>query len=179
MDLQSQYQDAIKFAAAKHQEKGQIIPGTNLPYVVHLSNVAMEVLVAGSLTENFDTGFAVRVALLHDTLEDTDTGYSELEERFGAAVAEAVKTLTKDEGLPKEERMPDSLRRIRKLSPEVWAVKMADRITNLQPPPAYWNTARRTGYRDEAELILAELGSGNQYLAGRLGMKIEEYCNYI
>jgi guanosine-3',5'-bis(diphosphate) 3'-pyrophosphohydrolase len=179
MDLQSQYQEAIKFATAKHLEKGQTIPGTNLPYVVHLSNVAMEVLVAGSLTENFDTGFAVRIALLHDTLEDTDTGYLELEERFGSAVAEAVKALTKDETLPKEERMTDSLRRIRKLSQEVWAVKMADRITNLQPPPAYWNAARRAGYREEAELILSELGGGNQYLAGRLGMKIAEYFNYL
>ena len=43
MHTQSFYQKAIKFAAAKHAEQNQTVPGTNLPYVVHLSNVAMEI----------------------------------------------------------------------------------------------------------------------------------------
>ena len=38
MQIQSLYQKAIKFAAAKHAAQNQTIPGTNLPYVVHLSN---------------------------------------------------------------------------------------------------------------------------------------------
>ena len=67
MDIQTHYQAAIKFASAKHAEKGQKVPGTNLPYDVHISNVAMEILIAGSNTPDFDTAFAVQVALLHDT----------------------------------------------------------------------------------------------------------------
>lgn len=45
MEIQSLYQQTIKFATAKHLEMAQYVPGTNLPYVVHLSNVAMEILV--------------------------------------------------------------------------------------------------------------------------------------
>ena len=40
------YQEAIKFASCKHQKKNQKVKGAELPYVVHLSNVAMEILVA-------------------------------------------------------------------------------------------------------------------------------------
>lgn len=42
MHTQSLYQKAIKFAAAKHAEQNQTVPGTNLPNVVHLSNVAIQ-----------------------------------------------------------------------------------------------------------------------------------------
>lgn len=43
-------------------------PGTNLPYVVHLSNVAMEIIIASFNSDNFSLGLAVQVALLHDTI---------------------------------------------------------------------------------------------------------------
>lgn len=42
MEIQSIYQETIKFATARHLAQNQTIPGTDLPYVVHLSNVAME-----------------------------------------------------------------------------------------------------------------------------------------
>lgn len=179
MDIQSLYQKAIKFATAKHLEQDQKVPGTNLPYVVHLSNVAMEILIAGSSTTNFDIAFAVQVALLHDTIEDTGASYEELERLFGKAVADAVSALSKNEELPKEEQMKDCLVRIKKLEPEVSAVKMADRITNLQSPPTYWDKGRRIKYAEEAKMILSELKDCNDYLAKRLEMKIQEYRNYI
>ena len=179
MQTQSFYQKAIKFAAAKHAAQNQTIPGTNLPYVVHLSNVAMEILIASFNTENFDLGFAVQVALLHDTLEDTSTTFEELDAEFGAEIAEAVQALTKNTDLPKEQQMNDSLKRIKSMPPEVWAVKLADRITNLQPPPPHWNDDRKIMYREEAKLILSELKDGNEFLARRLEEKIEEYGGYI
>ena len=175
MDIQSLYQKALKFGASKHVEQDQKIPGTDLPYVVHLSNVAMEILVAGSFTEGFDIGFAVQVALLHDTLEDTPTEFSELQLEFGKQVADAVLALSKNEQLPKGQQMPDCLHRIKQLQPEVWAVKMADRITNLQPPPAHWDSNKRKLYKKEATLIHAALAGGNAYLAERLEMKIKDY----
>ncbi len=46
MEAQKLYQEAIIFATAKHLEKEQKVPGTDLPYVVHLSNVAMEIIIA-------------------------------------------------------------------------------------------------------------------------------------
>ena len=46
MDIQTLYQQTIKSATLKHLKQNQTIPGTDLPYVVHLSNVAMEILIA-------------------------------------------------------------------------------------------------------------------------------------
>ena len=179
MQTQSLYQKAIKFAASKHAEQNQTIPGTNLPYVVHLSNVAMEILIASFNTENFDLVFAVQVALLHDTIEDTFTTFGELETEFGTDIAKAVQALSKNTDLPEEQQMNDSLKRIKSMSPEVWAVKLADRITNLQPPPPHWDKERKIKYREEAKIILSELKDGNEFLARRLERKIEEYGGYL
>jgi guanosine-3',5'-bis(diphosphate) 3'-pyrophosphohydrolase len=72
MEIQAHYQEAIKFAAYRHLEKKQKVKGTKLPYVVHLSNVAMEIMIAAPHSgDDFDLDFAIRVALLHDLLEDT------------------------------------------------------------------------------------------------------------
>jgi len=176
---QTLYQTAIKFATLKHVAINQKVPGTELPYVVHLSNVAMEVLMANANTENFNVALAIQAALLHDTIEDTDTTFAEVEENFGTAVANAVMALTKNESLPKEEQMMDSLQRIKNLPHEVWAVKIADRITNLQAPPSHWDNAKKKKYRAEAQIILDELASGNVFLADRLQGLIEDYRKYI
>lgn len=50
--LQTIYQNTIKFAAEKHADQNQVIPGTDLPYVVHLSNVTMEILIASQKQKN-------------------------------------------------------------------------------------------------------------------------------
>ena len=179
MEIQTAYQFAIKFAAAKHAEINQLIPGTNLPYVVHLSNVAMEVLMAGSATPGFNLPFAVQVALLHDVLEDTSTTFEELESVFGLDVANAVQALTKNDALDKAEKMMDSLTRIKALSKEVGSVKLADRITNLQKPPVHWSNSKIEEYKKEAAIIVEALTGGNAYLENRLKDKIEEYGVYI
>lgn len=178
MEAQKLYQEAIKFATSKHLD--QKVPGTNLPYVVHLSNVAMEIFIAATNTDYFDLNFAIQVALLHDTIEDTSIEFEELTKKFGIEIANGVLALTKKKNdLPKEQQMPDSLSRIKKLPHEVWAVKLADRITNLQAPPSHWNNLKKKQYREEAQKILAELKGGNQYLENRLMMKIKEYEVFI
>mgnify|MGYP006998222858 CR=1 FL=1 len=73
--------------------------------------------------------------------------------------------------------MLDSL--IRKKTKKVWAVKMADRICNLQEPPKYWTNDKKINYKNEAQLILRELKNGNKCLANRLKIKINEYANFI
>lgn len=178
MTLQQYYQKAIKFAALKHAKEGQTIPGTELPYVVHLSNVAMEVLFASQNSTNFDVAFALQVALLHDVLEDTPTTVEELSEVFSPNIAAAVNALTKNSALSKSEKMADSLDRIKKLQKEVWAVKLADRITNLQPPPEHWDNQKVKDYRKEAIAILESLRGSNVYLEERLKSCIDEYGKY-
>lgn len=94
-------------------------------------------------------------------------------------MAAGVAALSKNENLPKPERMPDSLKRIRCLSKEVSAVKLADRITNLQPPPKHWDHAKRKRYLEEARLILDTLKGPNKLLEERLESKIKAYERFI
>ena len=102
-----------------------------------------------------------------------------MESEFGVDIVTAVFALTKNTELPAEEQMQDCIRKIKLLQPEVWAVKLADRITNLQPPPLHRNKERKITYREEARLILSELSDGNEYLVNRLEGKIEEYGGNI
>tara|TARA_B110000858_G_C17685327_1_gene418605 strand:- start:162 stop:383 length:222 start_codon:yes stop_codon:yes gene_type:complete len=64
-NIQTIYQETIAFAALKHGN--QKMP-TGLPYVVHLSNVAMEVFMAHKKEPNFNIDLAIQLALLHDVL---------------------------------------------------------------------------------------------------------------
>jgi guanosine-3',5'-bis(diphosphate) 3'-pyrophosphohydrolase len=178
-DIQTLYQEAIKFAAQKHLENNQKVKGTDLPYIVHLCNVAMEVFVAASHTDSFDLAFALQVSLLHDTIEDTSATFEEISELFGSDIADAVQALTKDEKMPRALQTAGSLSRIKKLRNEVWAVKLADRITNLQTPPDNWDKEKRTAYKKDAILIWEALKEGNKYLAERLHKKIDEYDQYL
>lgn len=178
MELQTIYQKTIKFAAKKHADQNQVIPGTNLPYVVHLSNVAMEIIFASKETKEFDTAFAIQVALLHDIMEDTETTFEEIVKEFNKEIAHAVLALTKNAEISKEERMTDSLTRIRKLPKEVWAVKLADRITNLQVPPKNWSLEKIQEYQKQALQILESLKGGNIYLEKRLSERIQNYLQY-
>ncbi len=177
-NIQSIYQETILFAAEKHARINQCIPGTTIPYAVHLSNLCMEIFLADQKTDGFNLKLAIQAALLHDTLEDTDTTEIELEEKFGIAIPLCVKALTKNIELPKDQQMADSLNRIKKMPLEIWAVKLADRITNLQPPPAHWDNGKKISYLEEARIILNELKEGNDFLANRLRTKIEEYGIY-
>jgi (p)ppGpp synthase/HD superfamily hydrolase len=179
METQKIYQETIKFAGFKHSEVNQLIPGTNLPYVIHLSNVTMEVLVAyqNSSADKFDLDFAIQLALLHDILEDTNTSFEEIENLFGLDIANGVNALTKNGSLPKKDKMQDSLNKIKSSRREVWIVKLADRITNLQTPPQHWDEQKIENYKKEAIDILDQLRGVNRYLEQRLENQISEYGN--
>ena len=176
--IQERYQKAMKFAGEKHSK--QKVPGTTANYLLHISNVAMEVLMAHHADPCFDLDFAIQAAILHDTIEDTNTDFDEIKMEFGEAVAQAVQALTKDESLAsKEEQMKDSLHRINAQPKEVGLVKLADRITNLQTPPAHWEKEKVIQYCREAQLIAQQLQDKNAYLLQRLHQKIAEYEQYI
>lgn len=101
----------MAYAALKHGE--QKMP-TRLPYVMHLSNVDMEVILAHQQEHNFNLKEALQLALLHDSLEDTDTSFEDIEHEFGKDIADGVLALTKNQNLQKQEQMADSLHRILK-----------------------------------------------------------------
>lgn len=170
---QDRYIKAYRFAAEAHQ--GQLLPDSTLPYLVHLTLVAMEVIAALAVETVHNGDLAVQCALLHDVIEDTSLTPDVLLKTFGPAVASGVLALSKDPALPPERRLQDSLRRIREQPKEIWMVKMADRITNLAPPPPSWSDAKIRQYREEARLIHETLGEGSRLLADRLQGRLARY----
>ena len=174
---QEAYLKAVRFAAKAH--KGQIVPGTEFPYLAHVTMVAMEVAAALAVEEGLDGDLAVQCALLHDVIEDTGTTFQQVGQEFGAQVAQGVLALSKDPTLHESEQLTDSLKRIMLEPNEIWMVKLADRITNLQPPPSHWRKEKVVTYRREANEILAKLGAASRILAGRLADKIERYQDFV
>jgi len=168
-----EYIRAYRFAAGAHL--GQSMPDTELPYIVHVNLVSMEIIAALQIEPGYDGDLAVKCALLHDVLEDTKVPRTQITNEFGERIANGVSALTKDRMVEKTRRMEDSLGRIQKQPREVWMVKMADRITNLQPPPKSWTKDKIQRYKQEAIEIHDALKSANQYLASRLNAKIKAY----
>jgi (p)ppGpp synthase/HD superfamily hydrolase len=170
---QDLYQKAIWFAGEAHGN--QKIPGTDLPYVIHLSNVCMEVFAAICAHETVNPDLAIQCALLHDTIEDAGISIEKIHDFFGNEVAQGVLALTKNKNLAKSLRIKDSIERIKLQPLEIWMVKLADRITNLQPPPAHWKSEKIDNYRNEAAYILEHLGTASLILKERLENKIKNY----
>ena len=174
---QETYQKALLFAAAAHKE--QKMPGGELPYAVHFTLVAMEVIAALRAEPGLREDFAIQCALLHDVIEDTSTTANQLLEVFGKNVTDGVMALTKNKDLPSTAKMADSLSRIVANSQEVMMVKMADRIVNLQVPPRHWNEDKKRAYLDEAMVIFQALHKASPFLASRMEAKMKEYPRYF
>lgn len=170
------YLTAYRFAADAHA--GQLYPGTTISYIMHLSFVCMEVLGALRHHPELDGNLAVQSALLHDVVEDTAVSPDTVRQSFGDAVADGVLALTKNKALPKSQSMADSLQRIQAQPHEVWLVKLADRISNLAPPPHHWRKEKIARYRQEAIQIYEALSLASPTLSQRLQEKIEGYKQY-
>lgn len=182
---QEAYLKAYWFAAQAHTDTEKPVPGTNIPYIMHVSFVSMEIIAALAAEQVENENLAVQCAILHDTIEDTSITYQLLlKEEFGQSAADGVLALTKNESVGtgikdkwKRKRLilEDSLERIKTQPHEVWMVKIADRITNLQPPPKDWNDEKIEHYKDDAFLIHRSLAGASNFLSDRLKRKIEVY----
>ncbi len=169
---------AWNFAADAHGE--QMVPGSKRPYLTHIGAVSMEVVAA--LAARSDVGnpdLCVQCAILHDVVEDTEVSAHDIAAAFGAEVAAGVAALTKHKSAgDKLAQMTDSLKRIKAQPREVWMVKLADRITNLQPPPKHWDAPKIGRYLESAELICESLEPACPVLGSRIQRKIETYREY-
>lgn len=157
--LLDDYSAVVTFATIRHGR--QTYPGSTLPYTIHLASVAN---LAGEFAVEYrgcDPLVAKKLGWLHDVLEDTKTTPEDLRKRFGRTFADDVSALSKKPEIPKDLRMSDSLTRIKMRRQEVWLVKIADRICNLEgihrnrsgKPPTF-----AVDYLAESRLILRELG---------------------
>lgn len=185
MKLWSQELSLKAWNFASYYHKNQKVPGKDLPYINHVGSVTMEIMSAIVQSDSVDKpDLAIQCALLHDVIEDSKIEYKKIYEKikdeFGSVVADGVDALSKNNKLKtKSEQMRDSLERIKKQPPEIWMVKLADRITNLQPPPYYWTKHKIKQYRNEAIEIHEALKGANDVLSSRLLSKIEQYEKYI
>lgn len=84
---------AYRFAAESH--KGQLFPGTDLPYIMHVTFVCMEIIAGLDVEKERNGDLAVQCALLHDVIEDTPSTCEDVERAFGEDVALGVLALTK------------------------------------------------------------------------------------
>ncbi|MEM9982241.1 MAG: HD domain-containing protein [Bacteroidota bacterium] len=166
--IATRHHDGQKYAGANDREK--------VEYLSHIGSVTFEVMGALPHHPAANSELALLCTLLHDTLEDTTYTYEALTRDFGKEVAEGVLALTKDEKITsKNAQLLDSLQRIKEQPEEIWMVKMADRIANLQTTPYYWNEERKADYKEGAMIIHQHLATASMYLAERLLQKIEAY----
>lgn len=154
---------ASKFAARKHASQRRKGPG-DIPYINHPLEVAHTLAdIAG--VEDVEILIA---AILHDTIEDTDTVAEEIEEHFGGRVLSLVLECTDDKNLPWEERKRLQVVHAADKSPEAKLIKMADKISNVsdlaKAPPAHWPLQRRIEYLDWTESVVAGLRGQSKVL---------------
>jgi guanosine-3',5'-bis(diphosphate) 3'-pyrophosphohydrolase len=98
-------------------------------------------------------------ALLHDTIEDTNTTAEELTAAFGQNITDVVLEVTDDKDLEKAVRKQLQIEHARHASKQAKLVKLADKICNLRDiaatPPADWSTERKAEYFDWAKSVIA------------------------
>jgi GTP diphosphokinase / guanosine-3',5'-bis(diphosphate) 3'-diphosphatase len=136
---------AVAFAAAKHRDQRRKDLEKS-PYINHPIALAHVLANEGGI----DDPEVLCAAVLHDTIEDTETTAAELEVRFGAAVAKIVLEVTDDKSLPWEVRKQLQIEHAPHASRAAQLVKLADKICNLRDilttPPAGWSTERKENY---------------------------------
>lgn len=116
---------ALAFANKKH--KNQFRKGSKIPYITHPIE-AMNILLENGYTNN-----QIIAGLLHDTIEDTDTTYSEIADEFSGKIADIVFYNTEDKSLSWWERKQHTLKQMR----DEWdtlasPVLFSDKLANLR-----------------------------------------------
>ncbi|WP_456383554.1 HD domain-containing protein [Hydrogenimonas sp.] len=145
------------------------------PYVTHPVAAGYEILAAQAAGENFNVDLAVVTALLHDVVEKSDVTLKSIRKDFGKSVAEGVEAMTKNEALPREEQLRDSILRILERPREIAMAKLADRISSMLPISSEWSPQKVETITNNAKMILQMLGDASPYLAKRLEKKIALY----
>lgn len=147
---------AAAFAADRHRRQRRKDADAS-PYINHPLALAHILSREGGITDST----ILCAALLHDTVEDTETTLDELERLFGAEVASIVAEVTNDERLPKAEQKRLQVANAASKSPGAKLVKLADKIANLRDiaatPPADWSARRRAEYYRWSREVVAGL----------------------
>jgi GTP diphosphokinase / guanosine-3',5'-bis(diphosphate) 3'-diphosphatase len=147
---------AASFAALKHRDqRRRDVEGS--PYINHPLALACVLSVDGAVTDPA----TLCAALLHDTVEDTDTTPQEIEREFGAEIRAIVEEVTDDTSLPKAQRKLLQVEHAAHISDKAKLVKLADKICNLRAvarsAPTGWSLERRQEYFDWGKEVVDQL----------------------
>lgn len=162
-----QYTKCVNFAAIKHRDQRRKDPeGT--PYINHPIGVANILAAEGDVTDLE----VLMAAILHDTVEDTETSFEEIEEHFGVEVRKIVAEVTDDKNLPKMERKRLQIEHAKVASTKAKLVKLADKLYNLRDLqrsiPDGWTKERCDEYFKWAKKVVDNLRGTNLKLEKEL-----------
>lgn len=153
MEDQAKLIEAMDFAARKHRMQRRKDVHAS-PYINHPIALARLLRIEAGVTDVE----VLCAALLHDTVEDTDTTPEELAAKFGRHIADIVAEVTDDKKLPKEVRKQLQVHHAPSLTAKAKLVKLADKTCNLRDmdvsPPAGWSLERRRGYFEWAKQVV-------------------------
>ena len=164
---------AAEFAAHKHRKqkrKGK----TQRPYIEHCIEVAH--LLAG--VGKVEDANVLAAALLHDTVEDTETTREELVRDFGSEVERYVNEVSDDKSFEKQRRKDLQIEHAPHLSPGAKLIKLADKIANVheigEDPPTDWDEERRSEYFAWASAVVKAIGPVNDALEERFARALDK-----
>ena len=172
--------EAAIFAARKHQ--GQVRKDDRRsPYITHPLQVAQTLWDTGGVRDPK----TLIAAILHDTIEDTHTTRSEVQETFGEEILQIVLEVTDDKSLEKMARKRLQVVHAPNLSESARLIKMGDKLVNcsdiLENPPSNWTLARRRNYIQWGADVIAQIRGTNQSLENafdRVLAKAQKQLNY-
>lgn len=164
---------AAHFAAMKHRDQRRK-DHVSSPYINHPIAVALLLAEIGKVKDPE----VIAAALLHDTIEDTDTSPLELETEFGLRVRGIVEEVTDDKSLKKADRKRLQIEHAAELSTAAALVKLGDKIANVSDmtmaPPAGWDLNRRREYLDWAGEVISNCPKVNSALESRFAQVLAD-----
>lgn len=157
---------ALAFASAKHRDQRRKDVEAS-PYINHPIALANLLVNVGGI----DDPVTLCAAILHDTIEDTQTTAEELRAEFGDEITDVVLEVTDDKSLPSRARKAAQVEHAPHVSERAKLVKLADKISNLtdlaESPPATWTLERRQNYFEWARNVIAGVRGTNAALEAR------------
>lgn len=153
---------ATRFAAHKHKDQRRKDHACS-PYIVH-PIAAAELLIQAGIEDEA----TIIAAILHDTIEDTETTTEEIALQFGEEIASIVEEVTVVEtGIKKDDKQRE-IDDAFTLSPKAALVRVADKICNIgdviNDTPRGWNEERRNRYFIWAQKVIYATGVENEHL---------------
>ena len=156
---------AAFFSGEKHKDQRRR-DASETPYINHPLEVAYILMEEGGVTD----ATTLAAALLHDTIEDTNTTREELAMVFGREVSDLVVELTDLKTTAPEDKKQKELDQAHRLSEKAKQIKLADKTANIRDlvtmPPSTWDLQRRIAYFDfAAEIAKATSDASPQLMA--------------